>query len=169
LNFSGDNEVGVMILGVVHEVLGSQALVAAFFAYFVSCVIKVILCYVKERKLNFRRMWEPGGMPSTHSAAMAGLTTSVGLASGFGSVDFAMALTMAIIVMYDAMGVRRAAGEHASVLNVILDALDESDPSRKKTKLCEVLGHTPLEVLGGGVCGVFTVLLLWNLLTPYFK
>jgi hypothetical protein len=107
---------------------------------------------------NLRRFVETGGMPSAHAAAVSALTTSVGLMQGFGSVLFGVTLYFSLIVMYDAAGLRRAAGRHAEILNRLIDEHfqhAEADTHR----LMELLGHTPFEVLIGAVLGTSTALL----------
>jgi len=109
---------------------------------------------------NLRRFVETGGMPSSHSASVAALSTAIGLKHGFGSGLFAVTLYFSLIVMYDAAGLRRAAGRHAAVLNRLIDRHFQH-PEDDTQRLMELLGHTPFEVLVGGVIGVLSVL-LWN-------
>lgn len=116
--------------------------------------------YVRTRHWNLRRFVETGGMPSSHSAAVAALSTAVGLQEGFTSALFGVTLYFSLIVMYDAAGLRRAAGRQATVLNRLIDshfrhAQDDTQ------KLMELLGHTPFEVFIGASLGVFSAL-LWN-------
>ncbi len=114
--------------------------------------------WIWERRLNFRRFVETGGMPSSHSAAVAALTTTVGLEEGPLSSLFGVTLFFSLIVMYDAAGLRRAAGRQATLLNQIV-AEHENRALREK-RLFELLGHTPLEVLVGALLGVGSALLL---------
>ncbi|MDR1392190.1 MAG: divergent PAP2 family protein [Clostridiales bacterium] len=131
----------------------------ALFSYIFSCIIKVVFFYIKEKKFSMKKFWEPGGMPSSHSALVMSLSTSVGKIRGFDSLDFAMIFVISLIVMYDASGVRRAAGQQATVINKIVEAWYESDPFEKRIKLKELLGHTPLEVLAGAIFGVVVAVL----------
>ncbi|MBI4771959.1 MAG: divergent PAP2 family protein, partial [Chloroflexi bacterium] len=94
-----------------------------------------------------------GGMPSSHSALVIGASIAIGLQEGFNSPLFAVASVVAVVVIYDAIGVRRHAGDHARVLNLMIDELFTGHPLAEK-ELKEVLGHTPREVVGGIVLGV---------------
>ena len=113
---------------------------------------------------NLRRFVETGGMPSSHSASVAALTTAVGLQEGFGSALFGVTLYFSLVVMYDAAGLRRAAGKHAAVLNRLIER-SFRHPQDDTQRLMELLGHTPFEVLVGGLLGVLTAL-LWNRIHP---
>jgi hypothetical protein len=113
---------------------------------------------------NLRRFVETGGMPSSHSASVAALSTAVGLQEGFGSALFGVTLYFSLIVMYDAAGLRRAAGKQAAVLNRLIESHFKS-PQDDTQRLMELLGHTPFEVLVGGLLGVLTAL-VWNWIHP---
>ena len=103
-----------------------------------------------RKKINFRRILGSGGMPSSHTACITSLATSIGIAEGFGSPVFALSAVFCFIVMYDAAGVRRAAGKQAAVLNKII----ESDGDiNVQEKLVELIGHTPLQVFVGALVG----------------
>lgn len=121
--------------------------------------IKVITDLIVHKKFNVRRFWGSGGMPSSHAASVMSMTTVAGLARGFESLEFAMCLCFSIIVMYDAAGVRRAAGKQARVLNQMIEEKDIDI----QEKLIELLGHTPVEVLVGAVMGVLTTFVLYNI------
>lgn len=113
---------------------------------------------------NLRRFVETGGMPSSHSAAVAALTTAVGLQEGFTAPLFGVTLYFSLIVMYDAAGLRRAAGKQATVLNRLIERHFQH-PESDTQKLMELLGHTPFEVFVGASLGVFSAL-LWNRVHP---
>lgn len=114
--------------------------------------------YLTHRRWNFRRFVETGGMPSSHSAAVSALTTAVGLQQGFGSTLFGVTLYFSLIVMYDAAGLRQAAGRQAVILNRLMNEhFEEAEADRHR--LMELLGHTPLEVLVGATLGSGTALL----------
>ncbi len=113
---------------------------------------------------NLRRFVETGGMPSSHSASVAALSTAVGLQEGFGSALFGVTLYFSLVVMYDAAGLRRAAGKHAAVLNRLIER-HFRQPQDDTQRLMELLGHTPFEVLVGGLLGVLSAL-LWNRIHP---
>lgn len=105
------------------------------------------------RDLNFRRFVGAGGMPSSHAALVVALATGVGREMGWESTEFAIALILALIVMYDAAGVRRAVGNQAEVLNKLLDEVVHKGEFREE-RLKELLGHTPKEVLAGALVGI---------------
>jgi len=122
----------------------------------------LILFYITEKKWDVRRFFGAGGMPSTHSALSMSVAVSVGYMEGWDSALFALALTIAIIVMADAAGVRRATGEQAKVLNKIILEFFEEIKIRDK-RLREFIGHTPFEVIVGAVVGfaIATVLSIY--------
>ena len=116
-------------------------------------LLKVINYVLSHRKINFVRIVETGGMPSSHSASSAALTTLVWLREGATSSVFALALFFTAFIMYEAAGVRRAAGRQAKLLNELVDDLYKHKPI-KEQKLKELLGHTPLEVFMGALYGM---------------
>ena len=116
--------------------------------------------YARTKRWNLRRFVETGGMPSSHAASVAALSTSIGIQHGFRSLLFAATLYFSLVVMYDAAGLRRAAGRHAVVLNRLIDQ-HFKHPEEGTHKLIELLGHTPLEVLVGALLGVGTAL-FWH-------
>ena len=158
--------------------LGNYILDVAVVAWFAAQLIKVVLAYIPNRKVNWERMVGAGGMPSSHSSFVCAIAVAMAKKQGYTSPMFALALGFAAVVMYDAMGVRRAAGEQAKVLNqMALDVKDmfqmlieefESLASGKKTgigeapskKLKEFLGHTPLEVFCGALLGILIAVLI---------
>lgn len=116
--------------------------------------------YFRTRRWNLRRFVETGGMPSSHSAAVAALSTSVGIQEGFRSVLFGVTLYFSLVVMYDAAGLRRAAGRQAMILNRLI-AEHFQHPERETQKLFELLGHTPYEVFVGALLGILSAL-IWH-------
>ncbi len=136
-----------------------RAFMAVGLAWLVSQAIKVIRGVLKEGRFNFRWLFDTGGMPSAHSATVSSLATAVGLYYRFSSVPFLIALTIAVITMFDAAGVRRAVGRQASILNKMLDDLYEKGQV-PETRLKELLGHTPVEVFAGAFVGIFTSLII---------
>lgn len=142
---------------------GTEVIFSAFIAAFIAQFIKVIFYYMKNKRINFKIMTETGGMPSSHSAFVIALSTSVGIIYGFDAVEFAMALGYAFIVMYDAAGLRRSTGKIASQLNKVVDEIWEQRPPHSKDKLIELLGHTPLEVTMGALLG-FSLALIYHYL-----
>lgn len=119
---------------------------------------KGLAFWVSHRRLNFRSFVQTGGMPSSHSASVAALTTAVGLEEGLLSTLFGVTLFFSLIVMYDAAGLRRAAGHQARLLNKIVAG--HEDRALRQQQLFESLGHTPLEVLVGAALGVLAALVL---------
>lgn len=128
-------------------------LLPALLAWVIAQALKVIVVSVRRRRLDFRAWAETGGMPSSHSAMVAALTTAVGRIDGLASSAFAIAVIFSFVVMYDAQGVRRAAGLQAAILNRLVDDL-MAHRGIEETRLRELLGHTPVEVLVGAVLGV---------------
>ena len=133
---------------------GVEVIIAALLATFLAQLLKFIFYYIKHRAVNFKIFASTGGMPSSHSAAVVSTMTSVGLINGFDSVGFAISLVFGLIVMYDAAGLRRSAGQMATQLNMLVDALYEQRPHSFRNKLIELLGHTPLEVTMGAILGI---------------
>ena len=139
---------------------GIEVISAALIATFIAQLLKFIFYYSKHKAINFKIFASTGGMPSSHSAAVVSTMTSVGLIEGFDSVIFAVALVSGLIVMYDAAGLRRSAGQMATQLNMLVDALYEQRPHSFRNKLIELLGHTPLEVTMGALLGIAMAMLL---------
>jgi uncharacterized protein len=133
---------------------GTEVVVIALVAAFMAQAIKFVSNLISIRQLNFRLLVETGGMPSSHSASMMAMATSVGLIEGFESVVFAVALGIALVVMYDAAGLRRAAGRMAGILNQITHDMYSQHPVRVPVRLRELLGHTPFEVMAGALLGI---------------
>lgn len=133
---------------------GYEALSAGVLAAFFAQVIKFFIFTIKAKKVNFKIFTTTGGMPSSHSAGVMGLATAVGLIEGFDSVLFAVSIGFALITMYDAAGVRRAAGKTAACLNRMMDDFYKHDVQAIGGKLKELLGHTPFEVIMGAIFGI---------------
>lgn len=132
---------------------GNPAIKAALLSWLVAQLIKFATELIKTKRIDFTYFVSTGGMPSAHSASVCGLATRIGLENGFHSAIFAMALWFALIVMFDAQSVRRAAGEQAKILNQIVDeVLHQHHFSQNKLK--ELLGHTRLEVFAGMIVGI---------------
>lgn len=126
---------------------------ASLFAWVLAQTFKVLLSILFTKKLDIRRFVGSGGMPSSHSALVVSMAVGIGLAEGYGSPLFALALAVAMVVMYDAAGVRRAAGKQAAVLNEIVADL-QAHRAVPQEKLKELLGHTPVEVIAGAILGI---------------
>lgn len=138
--------------------MGTHILWAAFVAWFMAQILKVIIPLLQVQKFNIRRFIESGGMPSSHTAMVIALTTSIAKYEGFQSTGFAIALVFSSIVMYDASGVRRAAGKQAVILNEIIR--DIYHHKYQGNFLKELIGHTPLEVLAGFILGLVVGILV---------
>ena len=138
----------------------NKVLIAGLIAWGLAQVIKIPLDYLRTRRWNWALLLTTGGMPSSHSSLMTGTVFAIGLYHGFDTPLFALGVVITMIVTYDAAGVRRQAGIHAQRINVLVEELmhghmfNESD-------LREVLGHTPLEVLGGILLGLVVATAQW--------
>lgn len=132
---------------------GYEVLLIALLASSIAQLIKFILHLLVKRKIDFKILSTTGGMPSSHSAGVVSLATAVGFITGFSSIDFAIATGFAIIVMYDAAGLRRASGKMATCLNRMMDDFYKHDVQSVGGKLKELLGHTPIEVIAGATFG----------------
>lgn len=136
------------------DLLGNRVFWACLCSWFAAQGSKVIIYRLVDKKWDFRRFWGLGGMPSSHSSVMCTLAVSAGIMRGFGSLEFVMATVLATVVMTDASGVRREAGQHARVLNKILQDMMENDKGITFDALKELLGHSPFEVLVGALLGI---------------
>ena len=138
----------------VADILQNRILLVAIIACLSAQGLKLVIDLLRSRRLNVTYLFSPGGMPSAHSALVGALATSVGLAKGLSSAEFAIACLFAIIVMYDAAGVRQAAGKQAKILNQIIDELFQDEHNLNEERLKELLGHTPFQVLVGLSLGI---------------
>lgn len=136
------------------NIINNHVLLVALVACLTAQAIKLIVEIVKNRKVNIRALVETGGMPSAHSALVTSLATGVGQTAGWDSSEFAIAVVFAVIVMYDAAGVRQAAGKQARVLNQIIDEFFQGDHHFNEDRLKELLGHTPVQVIVGSILGI---------------
>lgn len=133
---------------------------SSVFAWTAAQSIKFIRVYIKEDRLDFRYFVSMGGMPSAHSALVSALATSAGLREGVHSTTFAVTLIFALVVMFDAQGVRRAAGLQARVLNDMVARLVREHHWPERRKLAELLGHSRHEVAVGMLLGVATAFIV---------
>ena len=131
----------------------SKYIYVPFILWFGIQLFKVIYDLVTTKKFNFKRILGAGGMPSSHSAVVTSVTTLIGKYEGVGSPIFGLALIVAFIVMYDACGVRRAAGKQAELLNKLIETPGLTGVQVSE-RLVEVLGHTPVQVLVGATLGI---------------
>jgi acid phosphatase family membrane protein YuiD len=123
--------------------------------------VKVALGVVRERRFNFKWLIGTGGMPSTHAAGVTALATAVGFTSGFHSTLFIITLIFALVIMFDAQGVRRSAGKQAEVLNKIVEDIYWKRGIDQE-RLMELIGHTPVEVFVGGLIGIVVAVWLFR-------
>ncbi len=142
------------------ELVDNRILITALTGWLIAQIFKVILSLIVERKLDFSRFTGAGGMPSSHSALVMALAVAVGRSMGFGSVQFAIAFVFAGVVMYDASGVRRAVGQQAKILNMMVEHWQDDDIEFMNKKLKELLGHTPVEVFAGAILGIMIAVIM---------
>ena len=128
-----------------------SVIVTCVLAWFIAQALKVVITLIKDKKLDFRRLVGAGGFPSSHASLVASLSTAIGLIDGLESTTFAICVVVSLVVMYDASGIRRAAGQQARILNKIVEEWGKADPKVNDKRLKELLGHTPKEVFAGAV------------------
>lgn len=143
--------------------LGNLILALSIVAWAVAQLLKIPTWLLTKKKLDWSRVWESGGMPSSHSAFVCACAAATGNLCGFSSAIFAVVVVLAIVVMYDAANVRRAAGEHAKILNYIIENWDDDQPEEDtderpevfgSKELKEFLGHSPAQVVVGAALGI---------------
>jgi len=142
------------------SIFHNYVLIAALIAWAIAQTLKIPIEYLQTHRWNWALLVQPGGMPSSHSALIVGITHGIGLSVGFGTPLFALAFAISMIVIYDATGIRRQAGKHAELINAMINDLAAGNPL-KEEQLREVLGHTPLEALGGIVLGLLVAQITW--------
>ncbi len=135
------------------ELMNNKILWVSALSWLVAQLIKLVTEIIKKRRFDMSLLYSSGGMPSSHSSFVTSLATSVGFTRGFDSVEYAMCFVLAAVVMYDATGVRRAAGKQAEILNKFLENIENHGIILDK-KLKELIGHTPIQVLAGTILGV---------------
>jgi uncharacterized protein len=140
--------------------LSNPALIAALVAWGIAQIIKVPVDFLRNRRWDWTLLLRAGGMPSSHSALVTACAHSIGLFQGFDTPVFALAAVFAMVVIYDATGIRRQAGKHAEIINSMIRDLAHGHPLREE-QLREVLGHTPLEAISGTIFGLLVSQLLW--------
>ena len=146
------------------ELVANRMLWIPIITWFLIQFFKIIRESLRDKKLDFRRIMGSGGMPSAHTATVTALATSIGMSEGFDSPMFSFAAVFCFIVMYDATGVRRAAGKQARVLNKIIES--DGKNINVQEKLVELIGHSPIEVFVGAVVGIALGMffsLIWDL------
>ena len=150
-----------------YDLFHNYLFVSAGLGWLTAQVIKTILDYHFTKTISWERLVGSGGMPSSHSATVCALATAAALKCGPASYDFAICAFFAIIVMYDARGVRRETGNQAVVLNKIMDYFSAEHPEQdlfNDENLKELIGHTPLQVLIGAILGILIAFLMFPVL-----
>ncbi len=142
----------------LQKAITNKYLYIPFLVWLCIQIFKVIYDLITTKKFNFKRIMGAGGMPSSHSAVVTCLATLIGKSEGVDTPIFAVSVIFAMIVMYDAAGVRRAAGKQAHLLNKIVETPGLSGMEVQE-RLVEVLGHTPLQVLVGATIGILVGML----------
>lgn len=135
------------------KITNNKVLAACLVAWFAAQAMKILLTYYTSKKIDLTRFVGSGGMPSSHTSFVMALSTAIGKLNGWDSSLFAISICFAFVVMYDAAGVRRAAGNQAKILNIIIEDLAHNKPLENE-KLKELIGHTPKEVLAGALLGI---------------
>jgi uncharacterized protein len=148
------------IWDILISIITTKIFVSTFTAWFVAQALKLIIHLVQTGKIDFRLLVGTGGMPSSHTASVTALTTSIGLTTGFTSPIFLVALMYCIVVISDALGVRRAAGKQAKLLNMIVDEMGHNKLHAEK-RLKELLGHTPVEAAAGILIGILFPIIIF--------
>lgn len=144
-------------MSILKDLLNNYVLIVAVISWFTAQALKTIINFIITKEFKLERMFGAGGMPSAHSASVCGLATAVARKVSVSSVEFGIVFLMAVIVMYDATGVRRAAGKNAKAINTIMQKDNEL---KNKVMLKESLGHTPLEVVAGALLGILIAMII---------
>ncbi len=143
---------------VLESIIHNSILWISVLSWFTAQIIKIIINLIKYKKLDFSLVISSGGMPSSHSSFVSAMTVSVGQKMGYDSALFAVCTIMSLVVMYDAAGVRRAAGKQAAILNKIMDEI-KTNTLNVEERLKELLGHTPIEVAAGAILGIIIAIM----------
>lgn len=145
----------------LYEIIVNKVLVISFCAWAIAQLLKVFVLLVREKRLNLRYLVASGGMPSAHSAVGSALATSVAMTMGLRSAAFAIAAVLAVVVIYDAAGVRQSVSRQSIILDRIVKELRDKRPRGEVERdLREFIGHTPFQVIAGAILGIL-VAWLW--------
>jgi acid phosphatase family membrane protein YuiD len=136
------------------EIFQNILIICALTAWFSAQIIKIVISLIRHQGVNLAMLFASGGMPSSHSATVCAVTGATAVRYGLTSPLFAIAAIFSFIVMYDACGVRRAAGEQAKILNKIIRDLSHRNTSEFGADLKELIGHTPFQVFMGALLGL---------------
>jgi len=140
---------------VFSDLIGNKVLIISACTWGITQILKVLIILIQERRLAWNYFTTSGGMPSSHSATVCALCTSIAMIEGTGSVFFSIATVLAIIVMYDAAGIRQSVGQQSVIINRIV----KSHKYDVERELRELIGHTPIQVIVGGILGI---LIAWT-------
>jgi acid phosphatase family membrane protein YuiD len=146
-------------MGTISAIIGNHIILSCVLAWAIAQAMKIVLELILEKKFDIERLTGSGGMPSSHSAFVVALAVAIGMREGYNSAIFALATGFACVVMYDAAGVRRAAGKQATVINALLLNFSFHDEIADE-KLKELVGHTPIEVIAGAVLGCVVAIII---------
>ncbi len=141
-------------------IFSNHVLAAGLISWALAQIIKIPLEFVRTHHWNWALLLSAGGMPSSHTALMVAISYAIGLYTGFDSAVFALSVAISMVVIYDATGIRRQAGRHAALINAMINDLASGHPL-KEEHMREVLGHTPLQVMGGFIMGIVVAQLVW--------
>lgn len=145
---------------VLQELISNPVLFIGLFSWWLAQFLKVPIEYILHHRLNWGLWFSSGGMPSSHSALVTSVMLSIGIFDGFNTSAFALSVALAMIVLYDAAGVRREAGRHAEKINVLINEFFSGHPISDR-QLKEVIGHTPAQVIAGVMMGIAIPLLFY--------
>lgn len=141
------------------QILHNQILLTAIVSWALAQLIKIGIELIRTHRINWQLVFATGGMPSSHSSLVVALATATGLRQGFESPLFAIATVLAFVVLYDAQGIRRQAGNQARIINRMLQNVENAGIKVDKN-LKELLGHTPIQVVGGTILGIIVALIM---------
>jgi uncharacterized protein len=144
---------------IINDIISNKVIFAGILGWAVAQILKVVTNSIKMKELDFSRIVGSGGMPSSHSGFVMAVATKTGMVTCFDSPIFALAIAFGVVVMYDAAGVRRAAGNQARVINLIINDLSHKK-GLQQDRLKELIGHTPFEVIAGALLGIFIGLIV---------
>lgn len=142
-----------------NQIFHNQILMTAIVSWALAQLIKIIIELIRTHRINWQLIFATGGMPSSHSSLVVALATATGLRQGFDSSLFAIATVLDFVVLYDAQGIRRQAGNQARIINRMLQNVENAGIKVDKN-LKELLGHTPIQVMGGTILGIIVALVM---------
>lgn len=148
-----------MFDSLIFKLLANHTLIVAVLAWVTAQLIKFLSYLITRHELDFTKLTGPGGMPSAHAAMVSAMAVNIGKRSGWASGEFGIAVVLALVVMYDAAGIRQAVGKQAQILNTLVNKMPQGRIS-VSTGLKEILGHTPIEVMAGSLLGLLLAILI---------